>query len=107
LEFLGRCDDELRAAASIAAAASRTSIENAVGRTRARLREITAELAASARVNAQALERDLDAIDRMLLEAGKSFALKPIRISAVTVKKWIRLSTIRPFRTSLRVACVR
>jgi len=69
--FLARCDDELRAAASRAAATYRTALENAIGRARARLKEITAEVEGSPRVNAEALERDLDGIDRMVLEGAR------------------------------------
>lgn len=66
--FLARCDDELCAAASRAAASYRTGLEDTIDRARARLKEITAEVEASPRVNAEALERDLDGIDRMVLE---------------------------------------
>lgn len=69
--FLARCDDELRAAASRAAASGRTALENAIDRSRARLKDITAEVEASSRVNAEALERDLDGIDRMALEGAR------------------------------------
>jgi hypothetical protein len=67
--FLARCDDELKIAASRAAASERTALENAIDRARGRLKEITAEVGSSTRVNAEALERDLDGIDRMVLEA--------------------------------------
>jgi hypothetical protein len=69
--FLARCDDELCAAASRALASGRTALENAIDRARARLKEITAEVERSARVDAEALERDLDGIDRMILEAAR------------------------------------
>lgn len=66
--FLARCDQELGTASSRAAALDRTALENAIERARARLKEITAEVEASTRVNAEALERDLDGIDRIVLE---------------------------------------
>ena len=66
--FLARCDDDLRAAASHASAAGRSALENAINRSRARLKEITTEVEGSSRVDAEALERDLDGIDRMILE---------------------------------------
>ena len=84
--FLARCDDELFTAASRAATSGRTALESAIDRARARLREITAEVEGSPRVNAEALERDLDGIDRMILEgARESFGeeeLKKLRAEA-------------------------
>jgi hypothetical protein len=69
LEFLARCEEELRLIGSRALDEGRTEIENAIARARSRLSEIVLEIAGSARVDAEALERDLDAIDRMILEA--------------------------------------
>ncbi len=69
--FLARCEDELRAAALRASTSGRTALENAIDRARARLKEITAEIEGSPRVNAEALERDLDGIDRMVLEGAR------------------------------------
>ncbi len=69
--FLARCDDDLSAAASRATASYRTALENAIDRARERLKEITAEIEGSPRVNAEALERDLDGIDRMVLEGAR------------------------------------
>lgn len=69
--FLARCDDELRAAASRASTYGRIALENAIDRARARLEEITVEIQGSPRVEAEALERDLDGIDRMILEAAR------------------------------------
>ena len=43
----------------------------AIDRARGRLAEITAEVRASTRVNAEALERDLDSLDRMILDAAR------------------------------------
>lgn len=70
LDFLERCDEELRVARNNASAAGRTAIEDAITRGRARLREIVAEIEGSAHIQAEALERDLDAMDRMILEGA-------------------------------------
>jgi len=70
-QFLARCDDELREAASRAAASGRTALESAIVRSRERMKEIISEVGLSAGVNAEALERDLDGIDRMILEAAR------------------------------------
>ena len=69
--FLARCDGELRAAGSRASDADRTALANAIDRARARLKEITVEVEGSSRVDAEALERDLDGIDRMILDAAR------------------------------------
>ncbi len=69
--FLSRCDDELRAAASRAATTGRAGLDTVIARSRERLKEITAEIEGSARVDAEALERDLDGIDRMILEGAR------------------------------------
>jgi hypothetical protein len=66
--FLSRCDDELRTAASRAATSGRGPLESAIDRGRTRLKEIISEVEGSPRVNAEALERDLDGIDRIVLE---------------------------------------
>lgn len=85
-EFLARCDEELRAAALHASTSGRTALESAIVRSRARMKEIIAEIEGSARVDAEALERDLDGIDRMILEAAReSFGedeLKTLRTEA-------------------------
>jgi hypothetical protein len=86
LEFLARCEDELRLIGTRAEEGARPEIGNAVARARARLTEIISEIVGSARVNAESLERDLDAIDRMILEAAARECgeeeLKKIRIEA-------------------------
>ena len=70
--FLARCDEELKSAASRATASGRLELNNAIERGRARLIEITREIEGSPRVNAEALERDLDGIDRMLLDVARA-----------------------------------
>ena len=69
--FLARCDDDLRTAGSRALASGRTALESAIDRARARLNEITVEVEQSSRVDAEALERDLDGIDRIVLEGAR------------------------------------
>jgi len=69
--FLARCDDELRAAGLHASTSGRSELENAVERARARMKEIIAEVQGPGRVDAEALERDLDGIDRMILDAAR------------------------------------
>lgn len=70
LEFLARCEDELRLIGTRAANDGRPEIEDAVTRARARLTEIVSEIVGASRVNAEALEKDLDAIDSMILDAA-------------------------------------
>ncbi len=86
LEFLARCEDELRLIGKRAEEGARTEIGGAVTRARDRLTEIVSEIVGSARVNAEALERDLDAVDRMILEAAARECgeeqLKQIRVEA-------------------------
>jgi hypothetical protein len=67
LEFLSRSDDELRAASALAVEDGAGEVENAIERARARLAEIRREVEHATRANAEAIEHDLDAIDRMLL----------------------------------------
>jgi hypothetical protein len=70
LDFLTRSDSELKAAAALASVAGRNEIESALERARARLSEIAKEVEISTQVNAEAIEHDLDAIDRMVLQAA-------------------------------------
>lgn len=70
LEFLARCEEELRRIGSRAADEGRPEIADAIARARSRLAEIVVDITAAARVDAEALERDLDAIDRMILDAA-------------------------------------
>src|SRR5262249_22647585 len=59
-EFLNRCDEELAIASTRASQANRTQLEESIKRARSRLKEIVAELESTQRLNAEALERDLD-----------------------------------------------
>jgi len=84
--FLSRCDDELQAAALRASASNATAVENAIARARSRLKEIIEEVRSSARIDAESLERDLDSIDRLILDAARESlgeeGLKQIRDEA-------------------------
>jgi hypothetical protein len=86
LEFLARCEDELRLIGSRALERGASEIETVIARARGRLTEIVQEVVGSPRVKAEALEKDLDAIDRMILEAvAREFGeeeLKKIRADA-------------------------
>jgi hypothetical protein len=70
LEFLSRSDEELKRAAALAAESARPEVEGAIERARARLLEIGREIESSSHVDAEAIERDLDAIDRMMLDSA-------------------------------------
>ena len=85
-EFLARCDEQLREAESRLSSSQRFAVQSAVERARARLAEITSEVRGSSRVDAEALERDLDGLDRMILEAARAscgeLELKELRAEA-------------------------
>ena len=70
LDFINRCSRDISLATANAAGKAR--IEEALTRALARLAEIAQEIEASHRVDAEAIERDLDSIDRMILETLKS-----------------------------------
>ncbi len=74
LDFLSRSDAELHAAAALAGESGRVEIESAIERARARLAEIRAAVEQTPRANAEAIEHDLDAIDRMLLASARRAA---------------------------------
>jgi len=68
LDFLNRCAEELESASRNASSA-RPAISDAIARGQSRLKEIVAEIEGSAEIHAESLERDLDAIDRIIMEA--------------------------------------
>ncbi|HKA20864.1 MAG TPA: hypothetical protein VKN18_21465 [Blastocatellia bacterium] len=70
-EFLQRCDEGLGIAAARAAESKKTALEGAIARAISRLKEIRSEIEGVSRVDAEALERDLDSIDRIILEAAR------------------------------------
>ena len=70
IDFLSRSDEELKRASSLASESDRPEVESAIDRARARLLEISREIETSSSVDAEAIERDLDAIDRMMLASA-------------------------------------
>lgn len=88
LEFFSRSERELQSAARLAAEEERSEMRDAIERAITRLKEISEAVESAARVNAEAIERDLDAIDRMMIEgAAKTFgedAMKKLRAEATS-----------------------
>lgn len=86
IDFFARSETELQAAARLASEDNRGELRDALERAIARLKEISAAVESAARVNAEAIERDLDAIDRIMLEGAKKASgegeLKQIRAEA-------------------------
>ena len=70
LDFIARCGRDISDAAAHASGQPR--IEEALTRALARLAEIAQEIETATRVDDEAIERDLDSIDRMILETLKS-----------------------------------
>jgi len=70
--FLQRCEEDLGIAAAKATESKKTGVESAISRARSRLKEISSEIEGVSRVDAEALERDLDSIDRIILEAARA-----------------------------------
>ena len=94
LDYLSRSDRELEATARAALERGRSEIVDAVTRARARLKELASEIEAAARVDEEALERDLDAIARLIRQSlvassGES-ELKQIRDEAESQLKSYR-----------------
>jgi len=74
LDFISRCGGELEHAYQLALESPVGELAPSIIRARARLTEIAAEIESAARVDAEAVERDLDSIDRMLMETAASSA---------------------------------
>lgn len=70
LEFFARSDAELHAASALASTLERMEVERAIERARARLLEVKREIETAARVDAEAIEHDLDALDRIMLDGA-------------------------------------
>jgi hypothetical protein len=70
VDFLARCGTGLRQALELANASGRIELSSTLTRSLSRLDTIAAEIAASIKVDAEALERDLDSIERMILESA-------------------------------------
>ena len=89
--FLKKCDDELRLAALQASTHGATDLKNAIDRARMRMTEIIAEIESSTRVDAEALERDLDGLDRLILEAAReSLGLEELKKLRAEAKSHLR-----------------
>ena len=71
LEFLARSDEELRAASVMAKQEGRGEMESATQRARARLAEIRGEVENAKHVASEAIEHDLDALDRLLIAGAR------------------------------------
>jgi hypothetical protein len=88
IDFISRSDKELLQAAALASEAGRKEVERAVDRARARLLEIARAIESTSHVDAEAIERDLDAIDHMMLDTTiKTIgdeAIRKIRADAET-----------------------
>ena len=69
LDFIARADRELEEAAENAVSPERREAAEAIARARDRLITIAGDIEASGQIAAEGLERDLDSIDRMILES--------------------------------------
>ncbi|HXG63963.1 MAG TPA: hypothetical protein VNO70_02580 [Blastocatellia bacterium] len=69
MDFLSRCAGELQTAAALAADAGTAGVAEVIRRAHARLADIAREVEAAAIADAEAIEHDLDGIDRMILES--------------------------------------
>jgi hypothetical protein len=90
LEFISRCGGELDHAYQLALESSSVELPPAIMRARARLTEIAAEIESSARIEGEALERDLDSIDRMLMETAASSDEEKIQALRKEAEKQLR-----------------
>ena len=70
LDFMSRCSRDISEAA--AHASGNAGTQEALTRALARLAEIAIEIESSTRVDAEGIERDLDSIDRMILDTLRS-----------------------------------
>jgi hypothetical protein len=69
VEFIARCSSELAAAADAASQAGKKDASDAMQRGIRRLRDIAPATEGSSEIDAEGLERDLDSIDRIILES--------------------------------------
>ena len=70
LSFIARCVEELRRAQEFASASAHVDLADTLARSLSRLESISVEISGSTRVDAEALERDLDSIERIILESA-------------------------------------
>lgn len=86
LDFFARSAKELEQAQNLAASSGKTEIVDATSRAATRLAEISAAVEKAAVPDAEAIEHDLDGLDRLVLAALKHSAgedgIKAIRIEA-------------------------
>ncbi len=97
IDFLGRSDQELARAETAAKRAERNLVVIAVERARTRLKEIKDYLEASETADAEAIEKDLDAIDRMILDS----LLKTSGESGVAAMRDEAASQLRAYRSKM------
>jgi hypothetical protein len=97
LDFFARSDEELSRAEQAATEAGRDVIEDAIRRARLRLVEIVRDIESTNRVDAESIERDLDGIDRLILESLTAYTgsegVQAIRSEA--------RSQLRPYRRKM------
>lgn len=74
LDFFARSTRELEQAASLAASSAKTEIQDVMLRAKMRLAEISAGVEKAVMPDAEAIERDLDGLDRLILSALKHSA---------------------------------
>lgn len=71
LDFLSRSSEELQTAEASAQKSGHGEVASAILRAHARLDEIRREIESAKRVNAETIEHDLDAIDRLLVTSAR------------------------------------
>jgi hypothetical protein len=74
LDFFARSTRELEQAASLAASSGKMEVQDVMLRAKTRLAEISAGVEKAAVPDAEAIERDLDGLDRLILSALKQAA---------------------------------
>jgi hypothetical protein len=97
MEFLDRSDKELAQAESVARIADRSPVVVALERARTRLKEIRDYVEASTTADAEAIEKDLDAIDRLILES----LIKTGGESVITALRNEAASQLRAYRVKM------
>ncbi len=74
MEFFARSDAELSAVERLAEEGARSEVRDSIERARARLRALSEEVRISSSPNAESIERDLDLIDRVILDSLRQAA---------------------------------
>ncbi len=83
IDFLKRSDRELEAAEAFSLTRDRHEVSEAIKRARHRLNELIQEIDKALQINDEALEHDLDAIDRVILKALTTSLSEPERAAIV------------------------